>query len=86
MRFPTKIGTALAGAYIVLCGVLIGTQGLFGESFIAIILGLPWSMAFAYFEFGNVSGALLYVLVLAPMVLNAALLYWIGLLISKIFR
>lgn len=73
----------LPALYLLLCAYLIATQGLFGESFIAIILGFPWSFALAFFEFGNVTGALLYVLVLAPLALNAAILWWIGSLFGK---
>lgn len=83
MTTPSRTGLILAGAYVLLCVFLIATQGLFGESFIAILLGLPWSMAFAAFEFGNVSGAMIYVLVLAPLVLNALVLYGIGYLLGR---
>ena len=74
----SKIGLLLAGLYIALCGYLIATQGLFGESFIAIILGLPWSLGFSYFEYGHVEGVLMYVFILAPLALNAYILYLIG--------
>jgi hypothetical protein len=83
MRSLSKPGIGLAAAYVILCAVLIGTQGLFGESFIAIILGMPWTLALSSIEFGNASGALLYVLILAPMILNALILYWIGSLFGK---
>lgn len=79
----SKAGPVLAGAYILLCAFLIITQGLFGESFIALILGLPWVLLYAVFEPANVSGSMAYVLVLAPIVLNAVLLYLIGSLIGK---
>lgn len=83
MQFTSKLGMALALIYIVLSVWLIATQGLFGESFITLILGLPWTLLLAYFEFGNVEGALLYVLVLTPLVINALILYWIGSLIEN---
>ncbi len=74
----------LPGLYLLLCAYLIGTQGLFGESFIAIILGIPWSFALAFFEYGgDPSTPMLYVLVLGPIALNAAILYWIGSLFEK---
>ena len=74
----SKIGLIFALVYVLLCIVLIASQGLFGESFIVIILGLPWSMIFSFFEFGNVAGALLYVMIFAPLVLNTYILYWLG--------
>lgn len=73
----------LPGLYLLLCAYLIATQGLFGESFIAILLGLPWTLILAYFEFFNVTPPLAYVLILAPIALNAAILYWIGSLFGK---
>jgi hypothetical protein len=74
----SKYGLILAGIYILIAVFLIATQGLFGESFIAIILGLPWVLLFSLVEFGGVEGAMMYVLILTPMVLNAILLYLIG--------
>ncbi len=78
MTSRVSTGLILAGAYVLLCAFLIATQGLFGESFIALILGLPWVLAFVYFEFGNASGPLLAIMLFAPMVLNALILYGIG--------
>jgi hypothetical protein len=79
----SKLGLIFAGVYILVAGYLITTQGLFGESFIALILGLPWSMLMAYFEFGGVAGPFLYVLIFTPLILNALILYWVG---SKVER
>ena len=79
----SKPGLVVAGAYLALCAYLIGTQGLFGESFITLILGLPWTLGLAYFEYFNPSGALIYVLALAPIALNAILLYWIAARIAR---
>lgn len=76
-------GLILSGMYVVLCVYLIATQGLFGESFIAIILGLPLSMAFAAIEFGNATGPLLYVMIFLPLAVNALVLYRIGSLFGK---
>lgn len=79
----STLGFAFSGLYLLLCAFLIGTQGLFGESFIAIILGLPLSLLMASVEFGNVEGPFLYVLVLLPIIFNAFLLYWIGYFLGK---
>ena len=73
----------LPGIYLAASAYLIYTQGLFGESFIALILGLPWTLALSYFEFGGASGAMLYVLLLAPIALNTLILYTIGKLLSR---
>ena len=74
----SKLGLALALIYLAVCAFFMYSHGLFGESFITIILGLPWSMALAYFEYFNAEGALAYVLAFLPIILNAAILYWIG--------
>ena len=82
----SKLGWVLAGAYIIVSAYLIATQGLTGESFIAIILGLPWSMLGAFFEYGNSDGFVLYVMLLVPMALNAFLLHWLGSAIGRRMR
>lgn len=79
----SRTGVILAGAYIAICAVLISTQGLFGESFISLILGLPWTLGLAFFEYFNADGALVYALALAPLALNAMILYWIGARVSR---
>ncbi len=79
----SKVGFVLSGAYVIITILLVATQGLFGESFIALILGLPWSLALAAFEYGNASGPLLYLFVVGPLVLNAFVLYWIGSLFDR---
>lgn len=73
----------LPGIYLLISAYLIYTLGLFGESFIAIIPGLPWTLALSYFEFFGADGILLYVLLLAPIAINAYILYWIGKKISR---
>ncbi len=85
MKFPfSKIGLILTITYSVAAVFLIATQGLFGESFIALILGLPWSIALALFEYGSAGGVVLYALVLGPMVINVVVLYMIGIQIDRI--
>lgn len=78
MAFRSRSGWAFALLYIAISVALISSQGLFGESFIALILGLPWTLLLAAFEFFNFEPPFVYVLVIAPMVLNAFMLYWIG--------
>jgi hypothetical protein len=80
----SKLGLVLAGIYVLGATYLIATQGLFGESFIALILGLPWSLIPSFFEFGGIENpTMLAILLLAPIALNTALLYWIGSLLSR---
>jgi hypothetical protein len=74
----SRTGLVLSVAYVIFAAYLLLTQGLFGESFIAIILGLPWSLLPAYFEYGGGLGTLTLVLLFVPMIINAVLLYWIG--------
>ncbi len=80
----SKLGMAFAGAFILIAAYFILTQGLFGESFIALILGLPWVLVLAWFEFGGVTNsALMAILTITPMLINVALLYWIGATIER---
>jgi hypothetical protein len=82
----SKLGLTFAGAFILMAAYLIFTQGLFGESFIALILGLPWVLLLAYFEFGGVeSKAVMMLLTLTPIAINVLLLYGIGALIGRLF-
>lgn len=73
-----KLGLIFAGLYLILSGYLILSQGLFGESFIALVLGLPWSFGLAFFEYFALEGPVLVLLLLLPLALNAYVLYWIG--------
>lgn len=83
MHMTSKLGLILSGIYLAISAYLITTQGLFGESFIALILGMPWTLALSYFEFGGASGTLAYILILAPIALNALILYTIGKLLRR---
>ncbi len=83
----SKLGWVFAGAYVLTAAYLIYTQGLFGESFIAIILGMPWALLPSFFEYGGGGGfVLMHVLIFGPMALNTVLLYWIGSMISRLFE
>jgi hypothetical protein len=66
------------GLYVAIVVYFLATQGLTGESFIAIVLGLPWSLAFSFFEYWQADGALLTALLLIPIVLNTYILYRLG--------
>jgi hypothetical protein len=79
----SKLGLLLSGIYILGSMYLISTQGLFGESFIVIILGAPWSFLTVLLGFNATNTLLLYVLFLTPLFLNAIFLYWIGTLLQR---
>ena len=81
----SKLGATCAGLYALVAVYLIATQGLFGESFIAIVLGMPWTLFLALIEFGGAEGFLSYVLIIIPMLLNALVLYWFGALLGGLF-
>ncbi len=78
MYMKTKLGMIFAGVYVVLAVYLIVTQGLFGESFIALILGMPWTLVLSFFEFFGAGGLVAGILLVIPMILNAYLLYRLG--------
>jgi hypothetical protein len=81
----SKFGFVLAGVYVIIAVYLIATQGLFGESFIALILGMPWTLLLAVFEFFGATGVVAQVLLILPMALNAYLLFLLGNAIGKRF-
>jgi|GEM_PF-1387542 len=67
-----RLGLALV--YLLAAVYLILAQGLFGESFVTLILGLPWTLALAAFEYFRAEGILLYILALGPIAANAVIL------------
>lgn len=77
----SKLGCGLPIVYILISVFLIFFQGLFGESFITVILGLPWTLFLVRFGFFGLSS--LYLIALAPLVLNVVSLYIIGILIER---
>ncbi|MEX0636735.1 MAG: hypothetical protein WD135_08200, partial [Ferruginibacter sp.] len=84
MNMPTnRLGLTFAAVYAAICIWGIASQGLFGESFIVLIVGLPWSLLFAFFEYGGATVPLLYVYVFIPLILNVAILYWLGVRIQN---
>jgi hypothetical protein len=85
MYMKSKIGFVFAGVYVTIAVYLIATQGLFGESFIALILGMPWTLVLAFFEFFGATGVVGQVLLILPMTLNAYLLFLLGNTIGKQF-
>lgn len=78
MYMKTKLGLVFAGVYVFAAVYLIATQGLFGESFVAIILGMPWTLVLSFFEFFGAGGLVAGILLVIPMILNAYLLYRLG--------
>ena len=74
-----------AATYALTALYLIATHGLFGESFVALFLGAPWTFGLAAIEFGGAEGAAAVLLLTAPMLLNAFLFYWAGSYIGRVF-
>ncbi|MBX4197964.1 hypothetical protein KW782_01375 [Candidatus Parcubacteria bacterium] len=74
----SNIGLVLSLIYIVVSIFFISTQGLLGESFITLILGLPWSMIPAFFEYAHSTSIILYISLIVPLIVNVFVLYWIG--------
>ena len=88
----SRPGVCFALAYTLLCVYCILTQGLFGESFVVLVLGLPWTFLLISIGIYNVefssSFALYYeyFIALAPLVLNVLILYWVGAMSVKVYR
>ena len=88
----SKVGWCVVGLYIATAVYLIYSQGLFGESFIAVILGLPWSWLLLFIgdlyfppQRSPLYPVVLYLTVLFPMALNAIVLYLIGFWLERRF-
>lgn len=82
----SKTGLLLAGVYVLFVVYFVTTRGLLDESFVAIILGAPWTLLLALIEFGGAQGATVQALLIATMALNAFILYCVGIFIDKIRR
>ena len=83
----SKIGFIFALSYFLFSIYLINSQGLFGESFIAILLGFPWSFLIIYFGFNTfISDISLYLWILTPIIINIILFYLVGGFIERKFR
>lgn len=89
----SKVGWVCAGLYLATAAFLLSSQGLFGESFIAVVLGLPWSALLVLIDdrlFPPEGSPLfhvgLYVQLFSPMVLNAIVCYLIGVGLERFFR
>ncbi len=87
----SKTGLNLALGYLVVCGILITIFGFFGETFIVLILGAPWSIPlslltqyYAPLEGTGYYNTVVYITYSAATLLNAVMLYWIGKLFSKL--
>ncbi len=84
MRLPkSQFGLTFSLLYILGSVYLIVTQGLFGESFVVSMLGLPWSYLFIWSIIHKAIS--LYIVVLGSMILNTVFLYWIGVGVQKLF-
>ena len=93
MKLPkSKVGLILSFLYLAGSIFLILSQGIFGESFIAILLGFPWSFLIVL---GGINAVVsdsnplyflfLYSWVLTPIIVNVILFYWVGVFLEKVF-
>ena len=91
MKLPnSKIGLALSVLYLAVSLYLIATQGLFGESFVALFLGYPWSFLIILLKLHELIPdthvlfpLFLYVWLLVPIGVNGFLLYRFGVMIQR---
>ena len=83
----SKVGLTLSFLYLIVSIYLILSQGLFGESFIALILGFPWSFLIVLSGLHTLmdNTVFLYAWILIPIIMNVILFYWIGVGIQKLF-
>jgi len=93
MKLPkSKVGLILSFLYLMGSIFLVLSQGIFGESFIAILLGFPWSFLIVL---GGINAVVsdsnplfflfLYAWVLTPIIVNVILFYWVGVFLEKVF-
>ena len=93
MRLPkSKVGLTFSLLFLIVSIYLIFSQGLFGESFIALILGFPWSFLIVLSGIHTIVSdssplfsLFLYTWLLTPIIVNVVLFYWIGVGIQKLF-
>ena len=93
MKLPkSKVGLILSFLYLMGSIFLVLSQGIFGESFIAILLGFPWSFFIilsgintAVSDSNPLFFLFLYVWVLTPIIVNVILFYWAGVFLEKVF-
>lgn len=92
MKLPkSKVGLILSFLYLIGSIFLILSQGLFGESFIAILLGFPWSFLIVLGGINSIVSdssplysLFLYSWILAPIIVNIVVLYWVGFVLEKV--
>jgi hypothetical protein len=86
MKLPaSKVGLILSGSYLLVSAYIIFTQGLFEDAAVVFGLGFPWGWASLFLGFFSPSVVFSYILFLAPILINAVIIYWIGLGIQKLF-
>jgi len=92
MKLPkSKVGLILSFLYLIGSIFLILSQGLFGESFIAILLGFPWSFLIVLGAVNTIVSdssplysLFLYVRIFVPIIVNIVVLYWVGFVLEKV--
>ena len=82
----SKLGLGMSLVFASSAAYFLATQGLFGESFVALLFGMPWVLAFVPFEFfGIANPIILSSMLLAPIALNICILYWLGARLARLF-
>ena len=92
MKLPkSKVGLTFSLFYLLGSTYLILSQGLFGESFIAIVLGFPWSFLIILSnghaivsDSSPLFTQFLYAWLLGPIIVNLVLLYWVGIVAKRV--
>jgi hypothetical protein len=90
----SKIGILLSGVYIFVCCVLgyslvTGDENAIGFGSALILLTAPWSFLLSnviYNRLGALDHPLFYLMLAASVLVNAIILYVVGLLITKMVR
>ena len=91
MKLPkSKVGLTFSLFYLLGSAYLILSQGLFGESFIAIVLGFPWSFLIILSNGHKIvsdSSPLFtpykYAWLFGPIIVNLVLIYWVVGIVAK---
>ncbi len=92
MKLPkSKVGLILSFLYLIGSIFLILSQGLFGESFIALLLGFPLSFLIVLGAVNTIVSdssplfsLFLYAWVFVPIIVNIVVLYWVGFVLEKV--
>ena len=87
----SKVWLTFSLFYLLGSAYLFLSQGVFGEGFIAIVLGFPWSFLIILSNARAIVSdssplytQFLYARLLGPIIVNLVLLYWVGIVAKKV--